>query len=208
MIIKKYILGMYQTNCYLIADEISKECAVIDPGAICVSLDKEISTNNYDVKYIIFTHGHFDHIGGLEYYMDKYPQAIVLMHKNDISSILNNIDVFYFDSENKENIVKQITLQNDNDIFMLGDNKLKIIHTPGHSKGSVCIYVDSILFSGDTLFQHSIGRTDLIDSDFSELKTSVISKLYTLHGDIVVYPGHGNATTIKEEKYGNPYVRV
>lgn len=208
MIVKRYVLGMYQTNCYLVADEITKECAIIDPGTVSENLEKDIDSNDYAVKYIIFTHGHFDHIGGLEYYMLKYEKSTVLMHKEDVFCILEEYDIFNIDMVDKEKTVKNITLHDESNVFSLGDKFLKIIHTPGHTKGGVCIYTDGILFSGDTLFEHSIGRTDFICGDFNELKSSIKEKLYKLPDNTVVYPGHGDTTTILEEKIGNPYVRV
>ena len=208
MIISRYILGMYETNCYLLVDEKTKECAIIDPGYVCDELDKEIDYNNYCVKYIIFTHGHFDHIGGLEHYKSKYEKSTVLMHKNDVESILLGYDVFNVAMKNKENIVKSITLHTDGDVFKLGDSELKVFHTPGHTKGGVCLYSDGILFSGDTLFKYSIGRTDFIDGDFNELKKSIMKLYEVLPDNTVVYPGHGACTTIAEEKVGNPFVRL
>lgn len=207
MIVKRYTLGMYQTNCYLLVDETSGECAVIDPGCVCDDLENEIEFKNYDVKYIILTHGHFDHIGGLEHYMSKYDKATVLMHKYDVDSVLAEYDVFNVAMKNKENVVKKITLQIDGAVFLLGSCDLEIIHTPGHSSGSVCIFADSILFSGDTLFELSIGRTDFVDGNFSEIEQS-IRKLYKLPDATIVYPGHGETTTIGKEKISNPFVRL
>lgn len=206
MIVKKYNVGMYQTNCYLLVDEKSKECVIIDPGDVSEKLNLDISSNNYNVKFIIFTHGHFDHIGGMEYYMSLFEKSTVLMHKFDILSVLAEYDVFNIFMKNKGETVKKITLHSENNKYVLGDTEICIIHTPGHSRGGISVYVDGILFSGDTLFKHSIGRTDFIDGDFDELKKSV-RKLYELPDDTVVYPGHGDSTTIINEKINNPYVR-
>ena len=207
MIINRYVLGMCQTNCYLVVDENSGECIVIDPGSMSQKLESDIETNNYTVKYIIFTHGHFDHIGGMEHYMNKYDKSLVVMHKNDIEAIVNEIDVFYVDMKNKENTVKKITLHSDSDVVSIGDTELSIIHTPGHTKGGICLYTDGVLFSGDTLFERSIGRTDFPGGDFKVLEAS-IKKLYNLPDNTVVYPGHGDTTTILDEKNGNPFVRL
>lgn len=207
MIIKRYVLGMCMTNCYLIIDEKSKECAIIDAGDIAPLIENDVVEEDCTVKYIFFTHGHFDHIGGLEYYMSKYDKSLVLMHKNDVDSIVKGYDVFSVDFKNIENVVKNITLHNDGDVFKLGNMNMSIIYTPGHTKGSVCIYSDGILFSGDTLFEHSVGRTDFIDGDFNELEKSIY-KLYNLPDNTKVYPGHGNITFIGNEKQSNPFVRL
>lgn len=207
MIIKRYVLGMYQTNCYLMADENSKQCAIIDAGDISPLLEKDIDEGKYDVKYIMFTHGHFDHIGGLEYYISKYNKAKILMHKNDVDAILAGYDVFSANIIDKEKTVNHISLYNDGDLFELGESNITIIHTPGHTKGGVCIYTEGILFSGDTLFEGSIGRTDFVDGDFDELKKSIL-ELYKLPDDTIVYPGHGNVTYLGDEKIANPFVRL
>ena len=207
MIIKRYTLGMCQTNCYLLYDEITKEAIIIDPGCVSTQLDTEIEINNLTVKYIIFTHGHFDHIGGLEYYVSKYHNAIVSMHKCDVEAILSGVDVFYIDIDDKEILVKFVTLHNDGDELYIGNIRLQLILTPGHTNGGVCVYSDGVLFSGDTLFRRSIGRTDFIYGDYSVLEKS-IKKLYELPDDTVVYPGHGDSTTILEEKTDNPFVRL
>ena len=188
MIIKRYVLGICQTNCYLIIDENTNEGAIIDVGEISPLLEHNIEVENCSVKYIIFTHGHFDHIGGLEYYSSKYENAVVLMHKNDVDAIVKGYDVFSTSMNDLESTVKKITLHNDGDVFKLGEIILNIIHTPGHSKGSVCIHCDNVLFSGDTLFERSVGRTDFVNGNFNELEKSVL-KLYTiLSDDTKVYP--------------------
>ena len=206
MIVYKFNVGFYQTNCYLLVDEDSKQCAIIDPGDVCNELDKCIIDNDYSVKYIFFTHGHFDHIGGMEYYMSKFDDSLVLMDINDVESIKKKYDVFNANLKNIENTVKNIALHKVGAQYKLGNKNIDVINTPGHSKGSISLYIDGILFSGDTLFEHSIGRTDFIDGNFEELKKS-IQLLYKLPDNTRVYPGHGDVTTIFNEKHNNPYVR-
>ena len=207
MVIKSYVLGMCQTNCYLLFDEVTKECVIIDPGCESALLDKEIEENELCVKYIVFTHGHFDHIGGLQHYISKYDTAIVSMHNSDVEAVMSEYDVFYVDMANKEYIMNSISLHNDGDVIEIGNVKLNIIHTPGHTNGGVCFYTEGVLFSGDTLFKKSIGRTDFIFGDFGIIEKS-IRKLYELPEDTIVYPGHGESTTISEEKISNPFVRA
>ena len=185
MIIKRYTLGMCQTNCYLLIDETTKECVIIDPGCASKELDNEIEVNNLIVKHIVFTHGHFDHIGGLEHYLSKFKNTVVSMHKCDADAVLEEYDVFYIDLENKDKTVKSLSLHEDGDVFSVGEINIQVIHTPGHTDGGVCLYTDGVLFSGDTLFQRSIGRTDFVFGDFSVLEKS-IKKLYELPDDISI----------------------
>ena len=129
------------------------------------------------------------------------------MHNSDVEAVMSEYDVFYVDMANKEYIMNSISLHNDGDVIEIGNVKLNIIHTPGHTNGGVCFYTEGVLFSGDTLFKKSIGRTDFIFGDFGIIEKS-IRKLYELPEDTIVYPGHGESTTISEEKISNPFVRA
>lgn len=198
-------LGIYQANCYILHDEKTNETAVIDPGGDFSVIKSYIEANGLKVKYIILTHGHGDHIGALKE-LKNYTHAIVCIHREDqemLKSSRINLTVLmgYPDIS-----MKPDKLLEDGDILELGDTKLNIIHTPGHSEGGVCIYCEDSLFSGDTLFAGSIGRTDLKGGSFNEIITSIKDKLLVLPDDTAVYPGHGASSTIEIEKRKNPFL--
>lgn len=206
MKIKTAPLGELGTNFYIVTDDISKKAFVVDPGddgEIAASLIKD---TGYSLEYIIITHAHADHIGALDFLKAKFPDAKIVIHALEADSLnddnYNLCSHFYMPSpKSKANITV-----NDNDILMLGNNKLKFIHTPGHTKGSMCILTDDFLISGDTLFQSSIGRCDFPGGDYAAIIDSIKTKLLILDGDTVAYPGHGNPTTIKYEKENNPFL--
>ena len=206
MIIETITTGICATNCYIFGDDSSKEVVIIDPADEADKIISIIEKNNYIVKYIIITHGHFDHILALKHIKQKY-NVPVAIHKNDAEYLSNN-------SLNLSSNIPNIKLEsidadiilNDGDTLALGKYNVEVIHTPGHTHGGICIKADGVLFSGDTLFYNSIGRTDFPTGSFDKLEES-IKKLYTLDDKIKVYPGHGGSTTIGYEKQSNPYVR-
>lgn len=206
MIIKKFPIGLYETNCYVLTDEETGCCAIIDPADISISLENYINTNKFDVKYMIFTHGHFDHIGGGFHYSEKY-NAEVLIHTDDAICLTDERANFIYPAPYEFVPVKPTTLLQDGDIITIGQTKLNVIHTPGHTIGSISLYFDGNLFSGDTLFYRSIGRTDFPGGSFSALEQSIL-KLYNLPDNTIVYPGHGDTSVIADEKKSNPFVRL
>lgn len=206
MIIEKFVIGDFNVNCYVVVSEKTNEAVIIDPGYICDELDSYINDKNLCVKYIIFTHGHFDHISGLSHYKERYG-ASVAISLYDAPCLTDENANFTYPSPYTFVPVKPDMLLEDNDEISVGDMNFRFIQTPGHTKGGLCILCDNVLFSGDTLFYHSIGRTDFSGGDYSLLKAS-IKKLYRLPDSVLVYPGHGCQTSIGEEKYANPYVRA
>ncbi len=203
---KKLPLGIYQANCYIVYDENTKETAVIDPGGDFPEIKSVIEVNGLKVKFIIITHGHGDHIGALSELKD-YTNAVVCIHKED-SEMLKNSRMNYSAEMGYPTVeMSADRLLADGDELMLGDTKLGIIHTPGHSLGGICIYCERSLFSGDTLFASSIGRTDLEGGSFDEIIASIKGKLLTLPDDTEVYPGHGPSSTILIEKKRNPFLK-
>ena len=202
---KRLPLGIYQANCYVLFDEKTKESAVIDPSGDFPEIKSYTETNGLKVKYIIITHAHGDHIGALQELKD-YTGAAVCIHEGDYDMLKSKSRNF---TEALGGPVVEMTadkLLSDGDVLWLGDTKLEIIHTPGHSKGGICIYSEGSLFSGDTLFACSIGRTDLEGGSFQEIIISIKNKLLILPEATEVYPGHGSSSTILIEKKRNPFL--
>ena len=197
------------TNCYIIKDSKSGDCAVIDPGEFTNRLDKELSMIGYDkIKYILLTHSHFDHIGGVKKLAEKTGgKAEVALSEKEIPYLNNPLFNLssYFNGISLDTIKADIALH-DGDIITLGDSIIKVILTPGHTCGSVCFVCDGKIFSGDTLFYMSHGRTDFPTGDESEMIAS-LKKLADLPGKYTVYPGHDRLTELDFERNNNPYIR-
>ncbi len=203
---KRLPVGIYYVNCYIVYDEASKETAVIDPGGDFEDIKAYIERQGLKVKYIILTHGHGDHIGALPQFK-QYTVASICINEGD-SYMLGNKDHKHFMSTGVMGVgVEADRLLQDGEVLKLGEGELQIIHTPGHSKGSICIKCENELFSGDTLFAASIGRTDLEGSSHAEIIASIKNKLMILPEDMMVHPGHGAPTTIGREKMFNPFLK-
>ena len=206
MKIEKFSDNMMDENCYVITDEKSGESAVIDPGFDESKLLKYIKKSN--VKYILLTHGHFDHIGAV-YDIKELTGAKVCISKADepcLNDNEKNLSKRAFGFKIKD--VNADIIFNDGDIIKLGDKEIKVISTPGHSEGSVCYVIESekVIFSGDTLFHRSIGRTDFPDGDIEKMYAS-LRLLMKFNPEYDVYPGHGCQTTIATEAEQNMYIR-
>ena len=205
MFLEKLEVGVYRVNCYVIADKNSMSAAVIDPGADFENIRDIIEDNGFDLKYIILTHAHGDHIGAINYLKDTYNPKIVIHYLE--KEILENPDYNFSKQLGMNSVSSNADLMlHDGDTLELGDLKLEIMHTPGHTKGSMCILVNEIMFSGDTLFAGSMGRTDLYSGDSDRMKAS-LKKLKQLTINYTVLPGHGAATTLEYEKTSNPFMR-
>ena len=189
------------TNCYIVQDDNTKETMVIDPAGDVDKIIEMLDILQSKLKYIYLTHCHGDHIGGVQELKQKYGGQIVI-HRNDAESLLDvnknlstytNIKGMAFEADARVD---------DNDLIHLGELQFKVIHTPGHTCGGSCIYCEEekLLFSGDTLFRGTWGRTDVPTGDFEDIITSITKKLMVLPDDIIVYPGHGKSTMIREEK--------
>ncbi|KXG76992.1 putative metallo-hydrolase [Thermotalea metallivorans] len=205
MIIERILAGIYATNCYVITCEDTKKTAIIDPGGDGDDIVSYIDKNGFDPVFIILTHGHGDHIGAVNEIKQK-KGIPVFIHKDD-GEMLGNADknLTSFMSGPKIEFMPD-TLLKDGDAIELGNLKLHIIHTPGHTRGSICIKVNDVVFTGDTLFANSIGRTDLEGGSFELIIDSIKRKLLVLDDEIKVLPGHGPATTIGMERMMNPFI--
>jgi len=203
MKIIKLAIGSFQTNCYLVGDEETKAAFIIDPAGDFEQIKNLIDTKKYDLKYIILTHGHGDHIGAVKALKEAY-NSVLYIHEEDAEMLRDHqLNLTYRMGEKIE--MEADETFRDGDTLMLGNLELKFIHTPGHSKGSSCVLVKDALFSGDTLFLNSIGRTDLYGGDRREIIESIKNKLLILPEETKVYPGHGPGTSIKNELKKNPF---
>lgn len=202
MIIKTFIEPPIENNNYLIIDEESKEAALIDCSAYDENILIELKKQGVKLKYILLTHGHFDHIGGLN---DLAKDIEVLMHSGDkewVEQVNDYLPMIGMPSMEVPKIDRYIE---DNEIIKVGNLEIKVIHTPGHTQGGVCFYIDGHLFSGDTIFRESVGRCDLPGGNFSQIVESIENKIFILPEDTVIYPGHGKTTTVSWEKEHNSY---
>lgn len=205
MILKKFILGNIENNDYLLIDTESKEAVLFDCTEKSENIEKVLQENDAKLKYIFITHGHFDHVLGINSFKAKYG-CKVFMHKDDkimLEKIKDYAGNFGYDVNETPKIDEYLE---DGQIVKFNEHAIKVIHTPGHTKGGVCYLIDDMLFSGDTLFYGDVGRTDLPGGSFNELKSSIKEKLFVLSDNIKVYPGHGPETTIGHEKINNKYL--
>lgn len=206
MIVEKLEVGPIMANCFILGCETTKEAVVIDPGDAADRILMALSKSELSVKYLINTHGHFDHVGANKR-MKEVTGAALAIHPDDefmLEKLSRSAMMFGLSAENSP---PADILLNDGDEIKFGEITLKVIHTPGHSKGGVCLYTKGHLFAGDTLFEKSIGRTDLPGGDYDTLISSIKNKLLGLDDNTIVYTGHGPETTIGKEKRMNPFLR-
>ncbi|MFO7152772.1 MAG: MBL fold metallo-hydrolase [Bacillota bacterium] len=205
MFLKRLPVGLLATNCYILADD-QKNAVVIDPGAGSSSILKEIEDQNLKVEWIILTHGHADHIGAVEE-VKNFTGAKVAIHEKDskmLGSAKENLSFFLGHSITQPPADVELK---DGDVIDVGELTLEILWTPGHTPGSICIKSGKLLFTGDTLFAGSIGRTDFPGSSYEQIIDSINTKLLVLDDDVRILPGHGGESTIGAEKATNPFLR-
>ena len=207
MTVERFLTGEIQTNTYLVVNDEDKEALLIDPGSANDELDKAVLgvLEQNRIVYILLTHGHFDHIGGVAHYQ-KMTGAKVVCEVQDEEFVKNdafNLSTLFW-CGNWEKFSIDIALK-DGDTLPFGKKTIKLLHTPGHTQGSCCYLLGDALFSGDTLMCSSIGRTDFATGDVGQMKES-LEKLKSICEDYTVYPGHGGMTTLQQEKDKNPYM--
>ena len=212
MKIKQIQNNPFQENTYVVWDEASMEAAIVDCGALFPQEEERIeafvSDNNLKVKYILNTHLHLDHCFGNAWAAEHYG-VLPMAHEDDetlLARMGEQVRMFGLPFEVKTE--KLGGYLKDGDVLTLGENRIEVIHTPGHSRGGLCFYIPSAgwLISGDSLFEGSIGRTDLEGGSYATLIKSITERLMTLAEETVVYPGHGPYTTIGDEKKSNPFL--
>jgi len=189
--LRKLVVGPYQTNCYILGCKDTSQGLVIDPGDDVLRIVKEITRAGLTIKHILITHGHIDHVGGVPE-LKRITKAPVLIHRLDAGGLGARPDAFLEEGQ----------------IIQVGNYSISVIHTPGHSPGGVCLCAPGAVFSGDTLFAGSVGRTDFPGGSHELLVEGVRRKIFPLGDDLRVYPGHGPESTIGRERQTNPFFRL
>ncbi len=201
MIIKTVVVGMMEANCYIAGDESTKEIFIIDPGGDYKKIKKIIDTDGLKPLAVINTHGHGDHIGA-----DGNFNLPVWIHRldadflQDPSKNLSGNFGFLLKTKAASRLLE------DGDVLNIGRYGLEVIHTPGHTPGSICLKGDGIIFTGDTLFCEGIGRTDFVYGSEEDIIWSIKERIFAFSEDYAIYPGHGPASTIGHEKVNNPFI--
>ena len=206
MILERLVVGPFEVNCYIFGDQKTKEVLVIDPGEDFPLIWDRIQKSNYQVKALVLTHGHADHIGAVRELKNE-TKAPLLIHASDkemLTDPTSNRSTFFGFSITAPTADK---ILREGEILSVGDLTLKVIHTPGHTAGGICLEHNKILFTGDTLFAGSIGRTDFPNSSFETLINSIKQKVLILKDEVTIYPGHGPSSTIGEERVNNPFLQ-
>lgn len=199
MLIKCFPVGVIQANCYIVTDEKTMECAVIDPGAESNTIMKYLESNGLSCRFILLTHGHFDHTGAVEALQEQTKATVCISSKEIAKKPFEFAYKFKIPS-------RGVVYAADGDAYQVGSLIFRVIETPGHSDGGLTFLCEDALFTGDTLFRNSIGRTDLPGCSYDAMMVS-LCKLYHLEGDYEVYPGHMEATTLERERRHNLYMQ-
>jgi len=205
LILKTLTVGPLETNCYILGDEKKREGVVIDPGGDFEEIDRHLRDLKLKVRYIILTHGHFDHTGAVVQ-LKNTTRAEILIHSEDAPLLSQGGQAQPFSLEDGADLPSADRTLKEGDEIKFGEHALEVLHTPGHTPGGISLLIDRMIFTGDTLFCGSVGRTDLTGGSLRELMNSIKKKLLNRGDDYVIYPGHGPPSTIGEEKRDNPFL--
>ena len=198
MKVKLLRVGPIGTNCYILEDDQTTLAAVIDPGDEPELIQEALEKEGVEVRYLLLTHGHYDHTTAVPALHRVYPQADIYIHQADANGAGSTL--FPLAGE-----VDDLKLYDEGDVIRLGDHEIQVLHTPGHSPGSVTLKVEDVLFTGDTLFAGSCGRTDLRGGSYEQIMQS-LKRLGELKGDFHVCPGHEATSTLERERRSNPFL--
>lgn len=201
--VKSVLLGEIANNCYLITDAETNKSALVDCTEASAKMLDFIG--NADLEYILLTHGHFDHIGGVKEIKEKFGAKVVISSQDEPMLSSGKLSLAAFCGGVQNNTSADVLVE-DGDVIELGKTSIKVMATPGHTKGGVCYIADDCIFTGDTLFFCSCGRTDFPGGSFDEIKQS-LNKLARLQGNYKLYPGHDRVSTLDFERENNPYIR-
>ncbi|MBQ2714686.1 MAG: MBL fold metallo-hydrolase [Clostridia bacterium] len=201
MKIVQFTTGPLRVNSYLIFKEGAKDAVLVDAGGSIDKIRQIANQNGVQIKHLLLTHGHFDHVGAVRELQKE--GVLVYLHENDLRKVQTDECLCGFPNFKIENFTPDVLLNGGEKLTLCGID-FQVLHTPGHTSGCVCYITDNAIFSGDTLFCGSFGRTDLGDGDIKVLANSIINKLFKLEQDYLVYPGHEESTTIEFEKERNP----
>ena len=204
MILKKLVVGPFASNCYIVGSESTKEGMIVDVGAEADEILKSVKELGLDIKLIVLTHGHMDHVDALKQ-VKEATGAEAAIHADDVPLLQRKSPSLMFGSSNPASPPDRLLKGGDSLDF--GDGHFLVLHTPGHSAGGICLMGHGVVFSGDTLFNYGIGRYDLQGGSYDQLMNSLHTKLMVLPDDTIVYPGHGPDTTIGAERQANPFLR-
>lgn len=197
--------GLHGANCYIIVDESTNKSIIIDPGGDGQGLIDFIDKNNLNVEYIVLTHGHADHIGGVTELKDNL-KVPIMAHSDELDLLMDSYKNLSSQMFPQPIEIEPSVLVNDGDKLNIGNLQIEIIHTPGHTKGGMCLKIDDNIFTGDTLFKGSVGRSDFPGGNSALLIDSIRDKLLIFSDDTKIWPGHGESTTVGEEKLFNPFI--